>query len=46
MVHEFLTSPLSMFYEPLVRTLRAGGVAEDDIAHLMGAIDPKVANGR
>lgn len=46
-VYEFSTSPLSMFYEPLVRTLMAGGavVAEDDIAHQMGAMDSKAANG-
>ena len=31
--HEFSTSPLSMFYEPLARTLRAGAavVAENDM---------------
>ena len=36
-----------MFYQPLVRTLMAGGavVAEDDIAHQMGAMDSKAADG-
>ena len=43
-MHEFSTSPLSMFYEPLARTLRVGGavVAEDNMfAHKMGVIDSK-----
>ena len=46
-VHEFSISMLSMFYEPLARTLRAGEtvVAEDDIAHQMGVIYSKAANG-